>query len=187
MIQEDVFLMVVKTLEKLRVNYCIGGSVASITYSEPRLTRDMDVVIALRPVLAQSFANTFAAKGFYCPPVETILAEIRRGGMFNLYHHDTGVKVDCICLGREEHSLEEFRRRHKLPFSRTQHPAYFARPEDVIIKKLQYFRQGGSEKHLGDIRAMLRVSGDEMDMAYLKGWVKELKLEAEWKKVKESK
>ena len=83
--------------------------------------------------------------------------------------------------------MEEFRRRHKLPFSRTRHPAYFARPEDVIIKKLQYFQQGGSEKHLGDIRAMLRVSSDEMDMAYLKGWVKELKLDAEWKKVKESK
>ena len=32
--------------------------------------------------------------------------------------------------------------------------------EYVIVRKLEYYREGGSEKHLRDIRSMLAVSGD---------------------------
>jgi hypothetical protein len=38
-----------------------------------------------------------------------------------------------------------------------------APPEYVILRKLEYFREGGSEKHLRDIRIMLETSGDEID------------------------
>jgi len=31
-------------------------------------------------------------------------------------------------------------------------PEYAAPPEYVILRKLQYFREGGSEKHLLDIK-----------------------------------
>jgi len=36
---------------------------------------------------------------------------------------------------------------------------FVARPEDVILSKMQYYREGGSEKHLRDITGMLKVSG----------------------------
>ncbi len=58
--------------------------------------------------------------------------------------------------------------------------AVFAAPEDVIIKKLQYFREGGSEKHLRDIVGVLKVQGDRIDRAYLTDWVARLGLGAEW-------
>jgi len=38
-----------------------------------------------------------------------------------------------------------------------------APPEYVIVRKLEYYREGGSEKHLRDIRAMLAVSGELLD------------------------
>ena len=38
--------------------------------------------------------------------------------------------------------------------------AFAARPEDIAISKMIYYREGGSEKHLRDIAGMLKVSGD---------------------------
>ncbi len=45
--------------------------------------------------------------------------------------------------------------------------AFLAAPEDVIIKKLEFYREGGSEKHLRDIAGMLKVSGAGIDRGYV--------------------
>lgn len=54
--------------------------------------------------------------------------------------------------------------------------AWFLAPEDVILYKLDYFRQseGTSQKHPPDIHKMLRVVGDELDRAYLEYWAGEI-------------
>jgi hypothetical protein len=57
-----------------------------------------------------------------------------------------------------------------------------APPEYVIVRKLEYFREGGSEKHLRDIRAMLAVSGELLDQVALREWIQKLNLETEWRK-----
>ncbi len=36
-----------------------------------------------------------------------------------------------------------------------------APPEYVIVRKLQFFREGGSQKHLRDISRMLTALGEE--------------------------
>ena len=43
-----------------------------------------------------------------------------------------------------------------------------------------YYREGGSEKHLRDIAAMLQVSGDEIDTAYVDAWSGKLGLAEQW-------
>ena len=58
-----------------------------------------------------------------------------------------------------------------------------APPEYVIVRKLEYFREGRSEKHLRDIRAMLAVSGEQLDRATLSEWVQRLGLQSEWAQV----
>ena len=60
-----------------------------------------------------------------------------------------------------------------------------APPEYVILRKLEYHRKGGSEKHLRDIRAMLAVSGELLDRAALQEWITRLNLETEWRRVTE--
>jgi hypothetical protein len=57
-----------------------------------------------------------------------------------------------------------------------------APPEYVIVRKLEYFREGGSEKHLRDIRAMLAVSGELLDRAALQEWISRLNLKTEWER-----
>jgi hypothetical protein len=56
-------------------------------------------------------------------------------------------------------------------------------PEYVILRKLDYFREGKSEKHLRDIRGMLDISGDQIDRSFLARWIERMGLAAEWDRV----
>ena len=62
-------------------------------------------------------------------------------------------------------------------------PIIIAPPEYVIVRKLEYFREGRSEKHLRDIRAMLAVSGEQLDRTILNEWIQRQGLESEWRQV----
>jgi len=58
-----------------------------------------------------------------------------------------------------------------------------APPEYVIVRKLEYYREGHAEKHLRDIRAMLAISGEQLDRALLNQWLQRRGLESEWRLV----
>lgn len=58
--------------------------------------------------------------------------------------------------------------------------AYFASPEDVIIKKMDFYREGGSEKHLRDITGILKISSDIIDIDYITKWADSLSLRDIW-------
>jgi hypothetical protein len=46
-----------------------------------------------------------------------------------------------------------------------------------------YYREGGSEKHLRDITGILKVSGQDVDMAYIQKWVGDLGLGDIWESI----
>ncbi len=52
--------------------------------------------------------------------------------------------------------------------------ARFASAEDAILKKLEYYREGGSDKHVRDIRGVLLIQGDAIDFDYLNKWAEHL-------------
>jgi len=58
-----------------------------------------------------------------------------------------------------------------------------APPEYVILRKLEYYREGNAEKHLRDIRAILAVSGEQLDRSVLDEWIQRRGLAAEWRLV----
>jgi hypothetical protein len=82
----------------------ISIAVASIIYGEPRLTNDIDLVIALKPDDVENFTEAFPIEEFYCPPPEIIKVEISRSlrGHFNLIHHETGLRADIYLCGDDE-------------------------------------------------------------------------------------
>lgn len=180
---EDMFAAfaeVTRKLESAGIPYMVVGSVAAMLYGEPRLTKDIDLVIDLLPGSAQRLVELFSPDEFYCPPVEAVSAELAERGQFNLIHRAIGVKIDLIIRKDTEHARTEFARRRKEPLWEDC-DAFMASPEDVIIKKLEYFREGGSEKHLRDIRGILVQC--ELDSSYLQHWVAQLHLEREWARV----
>jgi hypothetical protein len=52
----------------------------------------------------------------------------------------------------------------------------------VILRKLEYFREGGSTKHPADINAICEISG--VDEALLTPWLERLGLTELWRQIK---
>jgi hypothetical protein len=174
----DVLRDVTRRLEQAGIDYFLVGSLAAMYYSRPRFTNDIDLVVKLKAKQAADFEKHFDVEEYYCPPHEVISDEILRGGSFNLIHQGSGFKVDLVML-KTAFDESEFARRRKenlLPDL----DVYIASPEDVLIKKLDFYREGGSEKHLIDIQGMLMET--KMDLAYIEEWVAKLGLDAQWQK-----
>lgn len=176
----DVFTGVIRKLEEANIPYMVVGSIASMVYGEPRMTHDLDLVIDLMAGKVGEMTNLFPSTDFYCPPLEIIAAEVGERGQFNLLHHHTGLKIDVMIRKQTEHAITEFGRRRRIRIWKDT-TVFLAAPEDVILKKLTFYREGGSEKHLRDIRGILAHT--KVDDAYLIEWIKKLRLEEEWQRV----
>jgi hypothetical protein len=181
--EAELSLLFVRPLNGLGIRYMVSGSVASTLYGEPRFTHDVDFVVFLQYKDIADLRRIFPSPEFYVPPTEVIAAEISREskGQFNVLHADTAFKADFFTGGRDE--LQAWGFRHKRQMNYFVEPLITAPPEYVIVRKLEYFREGGSEKHLRDIRAMLAISGELIDKSALQHWIQELGVEAEWQKV----
>ena len=179
--QTELFVIFTERLETAGIPYMVSGSVASIIYGEPRLTNDIDVIVHISSGDVGKVTEAFPLTDFYCPPEEVMIIEARRKqrGHFNLIHHDTGHKADIYLFGEDPLHAWGFANRRQLEVDQNQ-SLWIAPPEYVILRKLQYFREGGSGKHIGDIRGMLEVSGEAIDRNVLDQWIPKLGLTAEW-------
>jgi hypothetical protein len=179
--EPELYLLFVRPLNQADLRYVISGSVAAIFYGEPRLTHDVDFVVFLNEQDIRRMAEVFPIPAFYVPPLEVISAEVAREqrGHFNLIHADTGFKADFYTTGRDELNAWAFRRKRQIQYEGE--TIVLAPPEYVIIRKLEYYREGGSQKHVRDIRSMLAVSGNETDLAQIEEWVRARGLGPQWK------
>ncbi len=167
-------------LEEAGLPYMVTGATAAIVYGQPRTTNDLNVVIELKSSDLPRLRAAFPENDYYLPPDEVIEVELRRTqrAHLNALHHDSGFKADLYPMGTNALHQWAFPKRHSVPHGGQS--ISFAPPEYVILRKLEYFREGGSTKHLTDIRAMLDVSGDAIDRAALDEWIARLGLQTEW-------
>jgi hypothetical protein len=182
--QRDFNRRLIATLEELDVVYAIGGSVAAMMYSEPRLTIDVDVMIdAPLPKLGQ-LVKEIQSWQVYISPLESIVeTSIPYGMPFNVIDGSIGTKADVYIVKNTGLDASAMARRRRLHWDKeTGAEAWFLSPEDVILYKLSYYRQGGevSQKHPTDIAKMLTVIGSQLDMAYLDYWAKEIGVSDLW-------
>lgn len=185
--EHDLFRIFVSRLNKLSIPYMITGAVASIIYGEPRLTNDIDLVIDMNSDDVEPFADAFPIEDFYCPPPEVIRLEIGRSqrGHFNLIHHETGFRADIYASGRDE--LHQWGLKNRKPIDVEGEKFWLAPVEYVILRKLEYYREGLFEKHLRDISSILALSSTEIDFKMLKAQINKRTLEKEWKAAKDFK
>jgi hypothetical protein len=151
-------------------------------YGEPRLTLDLDLVVQLEVEHAAEFLAAFPETEFYHPPLEVARLECAREsrGHFNLIHHETGMKADVYLAAGDALHRWGLAHRRRVPFGAGQ--LSLAPPEYVILRKLEFFREGGSEKHLRDVRAML-AAGVALDRAFLDAELHRRGLEEIWLRV----
>ncbi len=181
--ESELFLLFVRPLNSAGVRYVISGSVAAIFYGEPRYTQDLDIVAFLNDSDISKLPTVFPPTDFYVPPAEVIVAEVAREhhAHFNIIHMDTSFKMDVYPTGRDELNGWAFRNKRRIEFEGE--TLVLAPPEYVIVRKLEYFREGGSEKHLRDIRGILKVSGQILRPEDLNFWIQRQSVEAQWKLV----
>lgn len=179
----DLFTLFTSRLEAAGIEAVVTGSVAAMLYGEPRLTHDIDMVMRLDDASIRALVRAFPDEEFYCAPAEVIRIEARRSqrGHFNIIHHETGFKADIYVAGDDPLHRWALAKRRRVQLGEA--TISVAPPEYVIVRKLEYYREGHSAKHLHDIRGMLRLQGDRIDRAELASKVAQLGLQAEWTEV----
>jgi len=176
--QQQLVRKVIEVLEGRRLTYMLVGSLASGVYGEPRLTLDIDVVVALPATEVHSLCAEFPAPDFYVSEAAAQQA-VSQGGQFNIIHPASGNKIDLMLARQDAWGQSQLARRRRQQIF-PDLAGFVASPEDVIIGKMWYYHEGGSEKHLRDMAAMLRVADLAIDRAYIEHWSRELGLTDVW-------
>lgn len=176
--QLEILKLVSRRLEAAGIPYMLTGLLALSYYAEPRFTRDIDFVIHVGPEKAGVLSSLFAGD-FYADD-EAIVRAIVRLGMVNIIHLDTLMKVDLIIRKGTPHYVEEFESRRSVVIDGT--PTWIVSPEDLVVAKLDWIRQGGSAVHKQDILALV-ASNSGLDYTYIDAAIRELGLQDIWKDV----
>jgi hypothetical protein len=124
----------------------------------------------------------FPETDYYLPPDETLRPELARSsrGMFNIIHHPTQFKADIYLAARDPLHAWALGQRRRIDLEGS--GAWVAPPEYVIVRKLEYLREGGSDKHVRDVRFMLASAA--IDTAFVEREVARLGLQNEWPRCK---
>ena len=181
--------LVIEALEAAGVEYLIGGAVAEWAWGEPRATQDLDLVINI-PIEAVGRLSKELEKRNMLVPAEIILDSIvedRADIPINAIHMYSGLKADLYPV-REGDELRQiaFQRRERVDYGPPIGQVYIHSPEDLILYKLIYFAISHQPKHSRDIAAILRAKKNQLDLAYIEGWVTRLGLGAVWKEMLDS-
>ncbi len=169
---------VARCLEQIGIPYFVTGAVAGILYGEPRLTNDIDIVADIRDGQLPELKRRFPEDDFYLD-LDSAVRAIRMKTQFNIIHPASGLKIDVMIPSAHPFDRSRFARVRRIG-SDAQNEACFASPEDVIIKKMEYHREGRSEKHVRDILGILRVSAGRIDFEYISSWAHQLGLDDIW-------
>ena len=178
--QAELLDFAAAALEKCGIRYAITGSHASIAYGENRLTNDIDIVLELNPTQLKKLIAEFPSGRFYTSEDGAQYAALH-GGQFNIIDNDSIQKIDLI-VPADTNWPDQFAKRLLLSTD-TGRKAWFIAPEDLILKKMDFFREGGSDKHLRDIKAMLKISGEKIDLTYITDWATRLGLIEIWNQI----
>lgn len=159
----DILRDVSEKLTGAGISFMLTGSVALSYYAMPRMTRDIDIVVALDPGDVQKILKLFGAE--YYVAEEAVSDAIRRESMFNIIHFESVIKVDFILLKKTAFAVSAFARKTNLESDDFQ-TSVISR-EDLILSKLDWARDSGSEMQFRDVSNLLSA---DCDFEYLRKW-----------------
>jgi hypothetical protein len=174
---------VVSTLDAAGIQYMVTGSIASSLQGEPRLTHDLDFVVAIAPGQVPALLQAFPAPEYYVSATAVDEA-LKINGMFNVLHVEEGDKVDFWILTSDPFDRSRFERRYEeVVFGIS---LKVSRPEDTILMKLRWSdMSGGSEKHFQDALHVYEVQAEYLDLAYMDRWAERLGVADDWNRLRD--
>jgi hypothetical protein len=97
---------------------------------------------------------------------------------FNLMHLESGIKVDLIIRKALEYRQVEFARRREVTLAGVK--TWIVTKEDLILSKLVWAKDSGSELQQRDVCSLMDGS---VDQAYVEKWAKSLGVDTLLRKV----
>jgi hypothetical protein len=166
--QVEFLLLAAQELDSQKIPWMVVGSYATSAWGEARFTQDIDIVIDLQPDQVASLCSAFPSEEFYVSEAAARDA-LRSRKQFNVIHPASGNKIDFMIARQDEWGRSQLERRRTgeiQPGVNVQ----IASPEDVIISKMRYFKEGGSDKHLRDCAGVVVVQAGCLDLNYILHW-----------------
>ncbi len=156
-------------LEAVGMDYMLTGSVALNFYAQPRMTRDIDLVVAFFLKDAARIEQVLGAD--YYVSAEAARDAVLHQSCFNAIHQGTLTKVDFMVRKNEEYRRLEFTRRVRMPVDGFE--LWVVSKEDLILSKLDWARDSHSQRQLTDVENLIATG---CDMEYVKEWSAKLNL-----------
>jgi hypothetical protein len=165
----DILRDICHRLDSLPVPYMLTGSMAMNYYAVPRMTRDIDLVIALPTASVSRLVKALTPD--YMIVEEAVTSAVAEEFMFNAIHEQAVIKVDFVCRKNDAFRVLEFERRRKVAIEDFE--VWIVSREDLILSKLHWSKDSRSEIQRQDIRNLL---ASECDRNYLREWAANLHL-----------
>ena len=180
--QEKLLCEITKILSDLDIEYFVTGGMAVSVWGRPRSTLDIDVIIKIPESKVDLLIKAFKeiSEAGYADE-EMAKEAIYNKGEFNFIDGNSGLKVDFWVAKNNERSLLEFRNKRLERF--IGQDIYFSSPEDLILSKLLWRKQGGGEKHMEDAKSVRNISKEKIDINYLKKQAVKLNILDELEKI----
>jgi predicted nucleotidyltransferase len=170
--QDDFLKKLIKVLDDCSIPYMISGSFGSSYHGQPRATKDIDIVIA--PTEKQLLEFVESLGDDYYVSLEAVRDAFASNSMFNIIDSLSGWKADFILRKARTFSRQEFKRRGIAEIGGLD--VWVTSPEDIILSKLEWFKDSQSEQQFGDALGVAVVQWDSLDVDYLRKWAKELQV-----------
>ena len=171
----------ISIIESTGIPYAVCGSLSSGFHGQPRATNDADIIMAPTRDQLHKLLKLLEA-GYYVSPQEAFEA-MKIRSMFNVIDNEFGWKADLIFRQDNPYQLSKFNRRKRVKL--TGIDLWILSPEDVILSKLDWAKDSGSDLQFRDVFGVIKVQWDKLDWDYLRHWAKELNVEKNLEKVKE--
>lgn len=165
----NIVKLVVERLEQANIAYMISGSIAMNYYAQPRMTRDIDIVVELILDDVERVTALFM-QDFYIDE-EIVYNAIQNQSIFNIIHNDLLVKIDFIVRKNTPYRQTEFLRRQQAKVNSFK--AWIVSVEDLLLSKLVWAKESQSEMQLNDVRNII-TSVHNLDWTYVNNWATEL-------------
>ena len=159
----DVLRIISERLRAAHVPFMLTGSFALGYYGKPRMTRDLDFVVAMMERHVDALVSAFSTD-FYIDE-DAARSAIKSQRMFNLMHLDSAIKVDLIVRKNSEYRQTEFERRKSVEFAGIS--TWITSREDLILSKLVWARDTGLEMQMRDVRALAHDAGSAHENRFL--------------------